>query len=232
LLWWNSPNWKELASQNRKDKCLQPFVLKMVDRQGYSCAKCNWVDKCSGCLIEPSVNKLIPDFLKICHIAIEWDSEMIEEEYNPTSNEIMRHPSIYRFEDDVEDQIVSLEKCLKQFHDIERLPDTVYCRQCKTHKDHQKYYETFRPPPILTIQLKRFKRIGDRWRKLSTLVDFPINNLDLSNYVQDYQFLASQEIACTYDLCGVVNHYGSLTYGHYVSIVKNPYDQTWYKYDD
>ena len=66
----------------------------MVDRQGYSCAKCNWVDKCSGCVIEPSVNKLIPDFLKICHIAIEWDSKMIEEEYNPTANEVMRHPSI------------------------------------------------------------------------------------------------------------------------------------------
>lgn len=123
----------------------------MVDRQGYSCAKCNWVDKCSGCVIEPSVNKLIPDFLKICHIAIEWDSKMIEEEYNPTANEVMRHPSINQFEDDVEDQIVSLEKCLKQFHDIERLPDTVYCRQCKMHKEHQKSYETFRPPPILTI---------------------------------------------------------------------------------
>lgn len=29
-----------------------------------------------------------------------------------------------------------------------------------------------------------------------------------------------------------MNHYGSLTYGHYVSVVKNPYDHTWYKYDD
>jgi hypothetical protein len=30
----------------------------------------------------------------------------------------------------------------------------------------------------------------------------------------------------------VINHYGSLTYGHYVSICKNPYDAKWYKYDD
>ena len=74
--------------------------------------------------------------------------------------------------------------------------------------------------------------MGDRWRKLSTLVDFPINNLDLSNYVHDYSFLASQDIACTYDLCGIVNHYGSLTYGHYVSVVKNPFDGHWYRYDD
>ena len=81
---------------------IKPFVLKMVDRQGYSCSQCNWVQRCSGCVIEPS-SELIPDFLKKCHIAIEWNSALIEEEYNPTSAEIMRHPSIYEHDDDVED---------------------------------------------------------------------------------------------------------------------------------
>ena len=33
---------------------------------------------------------------------------MIEEEYNPTSNEIMRHPSIYDFEEDVEEKLEEL----------------------------------------------------------------------------------------------------------------------------
>ena len=103
----------------------------MVDRQGYSCARCNWVDKCSGCVIEPDPNRYIPDFLKICHIAIEWDSEMIEAEYNPTANETMRHPSIFKFDDDVEEQIVSLEKCLQKFHDFEKLSDEIYCGQCR-----------------------------------------------------------------------------------------------------
>ena len=31
---------------------------------------------------------------------------------------------------------------------------------------------------------------------------------------------------------GTVNHYGTLGFGHYVSFVKNAFDQTWYKYDD
>ena len=74
--------------------------------------------------------------------------------------------------------------------------------------------------------------MNNQWRKLQTLVEFPIYNLDLSNYVQDFKFLASQDISCQYDLMGVINHYGSLTYGHYVSICKNPYDNQWYKYDD
>ena len=44
--------------------------------------------------------------------------------------------------------------------------------------------------------------------------------------------MASQDVSCSYDLCAIVNHFGSLTYGHYVSVVKNPYDNQWYKYDD
>jgi hypothetical protein len=67
---------------------------------------------------------------------------------------------------------------------------------------------------------------------LQTLVEFPIYNLDVSNYVQDYKFLTSLDISCQYDLFGVINHYGSLSYGHYVSVTKNPYDGLWYKYDD
>lgn len=50
--------------------------------------------------------------------------------------------------------------------------------------------------------------------------------------MQDYKFITSIDISCQYDLVGVINHYGSLTYGHYVSICKNPYDGLWYKYDD
>ena len=74
--------------------------------------------------------------------------------------------------------------------------------------------------------------MGNSWRKLNNLVEFPIYNLDISSYVQDFNFLQSQDISCQYDLCGIINHYGSLTYGHYVSINKNPYDGNWYKYDD
>ena len=45
-------------------------------------------------------------------------------------------------------------------------------------------------------------------------------------------FEVDQEVSSQYDLHGIVNHYGTLGYGHYASFVKNYYDQTWYKYDD
>lgn len=35
-----------------------------------------------------------------------------------------------------------------------------------------------------------------------------------------------------YDLHGIVNHYGTLGFGHYVCYTKNPFDAKWYRYDD
>ena len=45
-LWWNQKNWNDLLSSKKESGSsrggLKPFVLKMVDRQGYSCSQCNW----------------------------------------------------------------------------------------------------------------------------------------------------------------------------------------------
>ena len=69
-------------------------------------------------------------------------------------------------------------------------------------------------------------------RKLQTMVDFPIVNMDMCQFVEDFEFLSKLDISCQYDLSGIINHYGSLTFGHYTSFTKNPYDHQWYKYDD
>lgn len=65
-----------------------------------------------------------------------------------------------------------------------------------------------------------------------TLVEFPIYNLDLNTFVTDKDFLGSLGIESKYDLYGVINHYGNLSFGHYISFIKNQVDNKWYKYDD
>ena len=85
----------------------------------------------------------------------------------------------------------------------------------------------------MVIQLKRFRQYGQQWRKLQTLVDFPIRNLDMSQFITDLNFVTQQlQIEVKYDLHGVVNHYGTLGFGHYVSFTRNPFDKKWYRYDD
>ena len=65
-----------------------------------------------------------------------------------------------------------------------------------------------------------------------TFVEFPIYNLDLSTFTTDQDFLNELGIEAKYDLYGMINHYGSLSFGHYVSVCKNQHDNKWYKYDD
>ena len=73
------------------------------------------------------------------------------------------------------------------------------------------------------ITLKRFLNNG---RKERSLVDFPINNLDLSKYVIGYD-----KHSYKYDLYGICNHSGGSQGGHYYAYVKNA-NGKWYEFND
>ena len=78
-------------------------------------------------------------------------------------------------------------------------------------------------PTVLVIGLKRF---NTRQMKLQNLVTFPLDNLDLSNYVIGYK-----KNSFIYELYGVCNHSGGVLGGHYTSYVKNA-NNKWYHFND
>jgi len=78
-------------------------------------------------------------------------------------------------------------------------------------------------PDILVIDIKRFNSMN---RKNQIKVDFPLENLNLSEYVLGYN-----KNSYIYDLYGVCNHSGSVMGGHYTSFVKNA-NGKWYHYND
>jgi len=82
-------------------------------------------------------------------------------------------------------------------------------------------------PPVLLIHLKRFSYEGMWRRKLQTYVDFPLQDLDLKNYVLDPKSRYSG-----YSLYAVSNHYGTMEGGHYTAFCKNSEYQKWFKFDD
>nr|XP_023672879.1 ubiquitin carboxyl-terminal hydrolase 8-like isoform X2 [Paramormyrops kingsleyae]XP_023672880.1 ubiquitin carboxyl-terminal hydrolase 8-like isoform X2 [Paramormyrops kingsleyae] len=123
----------------------------------------------------------------------------------------------------------TLQDCLKLFSKEEKLTDSnrVLCRQCKVHRDATKKLEIWKVPPILLVHLKRFSYEG-RWKqKLQTSVDFPLENLDLAQYV-----IGPKHNLKKYNLIGVSNHYGGLDGGHYTAYCKNAQKQRWFKFDD
>ena len=73
------------------------------------------------------------------------------------------------------------------------------------------------------MQIKRFniKKYGSSsstfsGEKNDTFVSYPINDLNLS----DYKVGPEKEKNNIYDLYGVVQHFGSLSRGHYTAICK------------
>ena len=75
----------------------------------------------------------------------------------------------------------------------------------------------------MIIQIKRFNHSN----KINTKVNFPLTDLDLSNYI-----ISKDNQKIKYDLFAVANHYGSLHYGHYTALCKNSIKNRWFEYND
>ena len=122
---------------------------------------------------------------------------------------------------------MTLEKCLKKFCREEQLEqgDEWYCSRCKKHVLAKKKMDLYYVPKILIICFKRFVKDSYRWEKNEDEVEFPINNLDLKNFV-----IGPDKEHSKYDLFAVSQHYGSTGFGHYTAVCKN--DGKWFDYND
>lgn len=127
---------------------------------------------------------------------------------------------------------LQLRDCINQFTSLERLgaDDPWYCPKCKKHQQATKKFDIWSLPKVLIIHLKRFS-FSRSWRdKIDTLVDFPVDGLDMSEYVLNPTQKDQKRL--TYDLIGVANHFGGLGGGHYTAFAKNDPLNSWYSFDD
>ncbi len=124
----------------------------------------------------------------------------------------------------------SLKDCLKEFSKEENLTgdNQYHCDKCKKKVDATKKLYIWEPPEVLIVQLKRFKNDKLRSWKTESKVEFPMKDLELTdNYSEIYQ-----RDNCKYDLYGIVEHRGSLNFGHYVAYCKNGVNKRWYEFND
>ena len=119
--------------------------------------------------------------------------------------------------------------------------DKWYCSKCRDHVTANKKMEIWKAPDYLIIHLKRFSHSRNSMfssRKLSDMIDFPVNSLDMSPYILSRKCGANNSSSssaadeCKYDLYAVSNHFGSLSGGHYTAFARNPYYKKWYNFDD
>ena len=122
---------------------------------------------------------------------------------------------------------ITLNDCLNSFCKEEKLEkgNEWYCPKCKKHTLAKKKMEFFYLPKILIICFKRFVKDSYRWRKNEEFIDFPINNLNMGEFM-----VGPDKEHSKYDLFAVSQHYGSTVFGHYTAVCKN-FDK-WYSYND
>lgn len=67
-------------------------------------------------------------------------------------------------------------------------------------------------------------------QKLDTLVDFPLEGLDMSPFVLSRKQKEGRPLI--YDCFAVSNHMGGVGGGHYTAYGKNPLNKQWYSFND
>uniref|UniRef100_A0A672QA99 Ubiquitin carboxyl-terminal hydrolase 4 n=1 Tax=Sinocyclocheilus grahami TaxID=75366 RepID=A0A672QA99_SINGR len=143
-------------------------------------------------------------------VAIDWDSDTKKLCYDDQEAEAYdKHESMLHAQK--KKTTVALRECIELFTTMETLGehDPWYCPTCKKHQQATKKFDLWSLPRILVVHLKRFS-YNRCWRdKLDTVVDFPIRDLNMSEFVCD-----PKADPYVYDLIAVSNHYGGMGGGH------------------
>ncbi|KAL7572519.1 hypothetical protein ACA910_000343 [Epithemia clementina (nom. ined.)] len=119
---------------------------------------------------------------------------------------------------------IDLGVCLTEFCKSQSLTldDNWRCPRCKDFREGRQHMNLWRLPDLLTFHIKRFN-MSARWReKITTKVNFPLTGLDLSEWCHNLSPVKREDSPDShiYDLIAVMNHYGSMTGGHYVATCK------------
>ena len=124
----------------------------------------------------------------------------------------------------VNKQSATLYECLDQYTESELLTgDNMYFNEKKNQKEEvYKDIKFWDLPNVLIITLKRF---SNDMKKNKCAVDFPLEDLDMSQYVIGYN-----KHTYIYDLYAICNHGGSVMGGHYTASIKN--GNKWYLFND
>ena len=137
---------------------------------------------------------------------------------------------------------VTLDQCFETFTKPERLDEhnMWYCSSCKEHVRAMKTMELWKLPNVLIVHLKRFEfKHALRRDKLDTLVEFPLEGLDVNVHCASQQggsMVVDDHVPAIYDCFAVVNHFGRMGFGHYTAFAR-PWDETgisqdWALFDD
>uniref|UniRef100_A0A5F8GBB2 ubiquitinyl hydrolase 1 n=1 Tax=Monodelphis domestica TaxID=13616 RepID=A0A5F8GBB2_MONDO len=159
-----------------------PFTLRVVQKDGNSCAWCPWYRFCRGCKIDCAEDRA---FIGNAYIAVDWDPTALHLRYQTSQERIVEEHESVEQSRRAQAEPINLDNCLCAFTHEEELGENemYYCSKCKTHCLATKKLDLWRLPPILIIHLKRFQFVNGRWIKSQKIVKFPRESFDPSAFL-------------------------------------------------
>uniref|UniRef100_A0A8B9F5G3 Ubiquitin carboxyl-terminal hydrolase n=1 Tax=Amazona collaria TaxID=241587 RepID=A0A8B9F5G3_9PSIT len=159
-----------------------PFTLRVVQKDGNSCAWCPWYRFCRGCKIECTEDRAC---VGNAYIAVDWDPTALHLRYQTSQERIVEEHESVEQSRRAQAEPINLDSCLRAFTSEEELgeDEMYYCSKCKTHCLATKKLDLWRLPPILIIHLKRFQFVNGRWIKSQKIVKFPRESFDPSAFL-------------------------------------------------
>ncbi|XP_070290908.1 ubiquitin carboxyl-terminal hydrolase 15 isoform X5 [Salvelinus sp. IW2-2015] len=162
------------------------------------------------------------------YLSLDWEPEVKKKHFDEgITEDFEKHESMeYKPQ---KKAFFKLKDCIELFTTKEKLgaEDPWYCPNCKEHQQATKKLDLWSLPPVLVVHLKRFSYSRYMRDKLDSLVDFPLSDMEMSEFLID-----PNAGPCRYDLIAVSNHYGGMGGGHYTAYAKNKDDNKWYNFDD
>eukprot|EP00063_Salmo_salar_P088150 XP_014062985.1 PREDICTED: ubiquitin carboxyl-terminal hydrolase 15 isoform X4 [Salmo salar] len=162
------------------------------------------------------------------YLSLDWEPEVKKKHFHEgITEDFEKHESMeYKPQ---KKAFFKLKDCIELFTTKEKLgaEDPWYCPNCKVHQQATKKLDLWSLPPVLVVHLKRFSYSRYMRDKLDSLVDFPLGDMEMSEFLID-----PNAAPCRYDLIAVSNHYGGMGGGHYTAYAKNKDDDKWYNFDD
>ena len=122
-------------------------------------------------------------------------------------------------------EAITLANCFSLYVENEKMDgdNAWFNEETNEKQDVNKQITFWSLPKIMVLTLKRFTNQN---KKNNTIVDFPLEGLDLSEFVRGYN-----RESYVYNLYGICNHLGGPMGGHYTSFVRNM-NNKWYHCND
>ena len=121
---------------------------------------------------------------------------------------------------------VNLEDLLKYHYNPELVEFESKCNKCQIIGKHLKEIFISKPAPILIFSLQRINTVTET--KNECIVNIP-NFLELNKFM-DKDFMRNKTFS--YNLYGVINHFGTIKFGHYNCLIRGKENKNWVCFDD